>query len=91
MRILLLTLALGACATMEPDASSPEGGCGASRVADLVGRTRGDSLEQEVARRSGARRVRWIGPGDAVTMDYSPERLNVHLDERARIQRFACG
>jgi len=45
----------------------------------------------EVERRSGARRVRWIQPGDAVTMDYIPERLNVHLDERGIIQRFACG
>ncbi|HST35160.1 MAG TPA: I78 family peptidase inhibitor, partial [Allosphingosinicella sp.] len=64
---------------------------GAARVVNPVGRARSDSLVAEVARRSGARRVRWIRPGDAVTMDYSAERLNVHLDEQGRILRFACG
>lgn len=91
MRIALLALALTACATTQPEEQPGEDACGAARVADLVGRTRSDALIEEVARRSGARRVRWIRPGDAVTMDYSPERLNVHLDERGRIERFACG
>jgi len=93
MRIALLALALTACVPMEeePATPAPEDACGASHVADLVGRTRSDELVAEVARRSGARRVRWIRPGDVVTMDYSPERLNVHLDDRDRIQRFACG
>jgi len=26
-----------------------------------------------------------------VTMDYSAARLNVHLDARDRVERFACG
>lgn len=93
MRIALLALALTACATLDPDAPAPapDDACGAARVADLAGRTRSDALVAEVARRSGARRVRWIRPGDAVTMDYSPERLNVRLDGRDRIERFACG
>jgi hypothetical protein len=93
MKIAFLALALTACAAMEPEspARSPEDACGAARVADLVGRTRSDSLVEEVARRTGARRIRWIRPGDVVTMDYSPDRLNVHLDARDRIERFACG
>ena len=93
MKIAFLTLALAACTTMEPEspAPAPEDGCGAARVADLVGRTRSGALEADVAARSGARRVRWIRPGDAVTMDYSPERLNVHLDAQGRVDHFACG
>jgi hypothetical protein len=92
MRIAFVVLALCACATMEPETAPPaaEDACGAGRVADLVGRARRDVLD-DVARRSGARRIRYIRPGDAVTMDYSAARLNVHLDARDRVERFACG
>lgn len=65
--------------------------CGASRVRTAVGQQRSDALAAEVARRSGAERIRWIGPGDAVTQDFRPDRLNVHLDERGRIRRVVCG
>ena len=35
--------------------------------------------------------TRFISPGDAVTMDYSPERLNFDLDETGTITRVWCG
>lgn len=93
MRIALLALALSACATPEqaPPPAAPEDACGASRVRDLIGQARSDALVAEVARRSGAARVRWIRPGDVVTMDYSAERLNVNLDAQGRIARLTCG
>jgi hypothetical protein len=99
VRIVALSLALTACIPAPPpgegvpapgDGAPAEDACGASRVAGFAGRTRSESLAEEIARISGARRVRWIRPGDAVTMDYLPERLNVHLDARDRIERFAC-
>lgn len=34
---------------------------------------------------------RVIGPDDAVTMDYRPERTNVDLDAAGRIIRIRCG
>jgi hypothetical protein len=93
LRVLALSLALAACIPAPPpgEPAPAEDACGASRVAGYVGRERSDALVAEVARVSGARRVRWIRPGDAVTMDYSAERLNVHLDAQDRIARFACG
>ena len=36
-------------------------------------------------------RVRFIRPGDMVTMDHWPDRLNVDLSHQAIIQRLRCG
>jgi Peptidase inhibitor I78 family len=93
VRIVLLTLGLAACATMEPEppvAAPAEDSCGSARFADLVGQPRRDVLD-EVARRGAPRRMRWIRPGDAVTMDYIAERLNVYFDAQDRVERLACG
>ncbi len=35
--------------------------------------------------------MRWIAPGQAITMDYSARRLNVILDEAGRIAAMRCG
>lgn len=91
MRILLaVALAAGAaCATVPAESGS--GACDADVLGDLVGREPSQSLGEEALRRSGARTLRWIRPGDAVTMDYSPSRLNIRLDARHRIEGFSCG
>ena len=40
----------------------------------------------------GHNRIRWLGPDDAMTMDFSPERLNVMLDAQKRtITGVRCG
>ena len=40
---------------------------------------------------TGARTIRWIRPGDVVTMDYREDRLTIHLDGRGRVERLTCG
>ena len=90
MRLLALSLLLTACTTVEPS-PSPRGECNAAPLADLVGRPSSAELGAEALRRSGASRLRWIRPGDVVTMDYSPQRLNIHLDSQGRVDHFACG
>lgn len=35
--------------------------------------------------------ARFIGPNDAVTMDYNPERVNIYHDEDFRITRIDYG
>jgi len=90
---VLLTLGLVACATVAPEpptAAPPDDACGSARFADLVGQPRRDVLD-EVARRGAPRRMRWIRPGDAVTMDYIAERLNIYFDAQDRVERLACG
>ena len=92
---LLLPVTM-ACAAVPPeDAAEPGGGsgdrCDASSLGNLVGREASEALGAEALRRSGSRALRWIRPGDMVTMDYREDRLNIHLDDRNRIERFACG
>jgi translation initiation factor IF-1 len=86
----LLLSSLPACATTSPDEATAEG-CGTERLGGLVGRARAAESEAEALRLSGAARLRWIRPGDVVTMDYSTTRLNAYLDNAGRIQRFTCG
>ena len=35
--------------------------------------------------------VRVIRPGEAVTMDFNPQRLNFELDGLGEIERIRCG
>ena len=99
MRIALAAGALlmnMACAAVPPEDEPREVGasgyrCDASGLADLVGRAATSELGGDALRRSGARTLRWIRPGDVVTMDYREDRLNVHLDGQNRVERFNCG
>lgn len=90
MKRLMPIAALGliACAT-SPD--SPSGSCDADGLSNLVGREATAALGAEAQRRSGARAVRWIRPGDAVTMDFRGDRLNIRLDGQGRVEGFSCG
>lgn len=88
--------ALVACAAVpsgeEPrDVNDTGYRCDASGLGDLVGREPTQALGAEALRRSGSRTLRWIRPGDAVTMDYRPDRLNIRLDARHRVEGFSCG
>lgn len=95
MRALaFLVLALTVAAT--PPGSYPVRGdsshhCDAGKVRTLVGRRRSPGLERVALQRSGAGIARWIPPGTMVTMDYRPDRLDIHLDRRNRIVRINCG
>jgi hypothetical protein len=94
MRIVILAaLAVAACAPAPTpgDAGPNPGQCDTARLGGLMGRAFTDSLRAEALRRSGARTARVIRPGDAVTMDYRADRLNVHLTAQSRVERFACG
>lgn len=93
MKAALAALALAGCATAAPPPlpSAPSGECHTDSLADLVGRPADAALGADALRRSGALRLRWIRPGDMVTMDYSAQRLNVHLDAQGRVDHFGCG
>lgn len=90
-----LLLAIG-CAPLpdraEPAApAAPDGSCRVEGLSELVGRPATEELGAEALRLSGARSLRWIRPGDAVTMDYREDRLNLHLDGQGRLERADCG
>ena len=89
-RIATLAAAVAALAAClpgaPPPAAMPEDACGASGLQHLVGRP-----EAEAQGLSAPGAVRIIRPGMAVTMDYSPYRLNFWLDRRDVIERVVCG
>lgn len=81
-------LALASCAlpATAPPPEDMQAACGAAELQGLVGQPASalDALKF-------SQPVRVIRPGMAVTMDYSPVRLNIELDSQERISRIACG
>lgn len=81
---------LSACVAEGPDRMppepAPEGACGAPDLQDLVGRP-----EAVLATMKFGVTTRIIRPGMAVTMDYSPDRLNIWIGEDGRIESVTCG
>ncbi len=51
----------------------------------------GGPIEDMAAVSAAAPKVRFIRPGDAVTMDVQPDRLNIRLDENGVVQEVYCG
>ena len=87
--ILLTALAsLSACGgkDKEPEIVLPTDSCGAVRLQGLVGQPVDvfDSIRF-------TQPVRIVRPGEAVTMDFSPNRLTVETTETDRISRLSCG
>ena len=80
-------------APVPPAATSGEDDtCGAPKVAQFVGRQDRPTTRADLAKAVGHDNIRWIGPDDVVTMDYSSERLNVLLDPTKRLITGArCG
>lgn len=60
--------------------------CGADGVQSLLGQDK-----SVLAGMRFSQPLRVISPGMAVTMDYSPARLNIDLDALGRIIRVHCG
>ena len=67
------------------------GECNAAPAQGLVGRPASADLAAEAQRLAGAGTLRWLRPGQVVTMEYRGDRLNLHLDANDRIERIVCG
>lgn len=74
-----------------PRVTDGEDACGAARVQDRVGRHFDAALGASLREASGADVLRVMRPGEAHTLDYRAERLNVRLDEQDRIIALECG
>lgn len=94
-----LCLALTACGVTAPgapppDAPPPSGSyptgtqntCDGERYGTLVGQD-ATMLERILI----MRQIRVIRPGQVVTQDYRPERINFEIDAGNRIARIYCG
>lgn len=69
-----------------PVAAADLSSCGATDQVVLVG-----GPVAALPRAGGWGTVRVIHPGDAVTEDFSPTRLNVEVDGQDLILRLSCG
>lgn len=96
-----LACLVAACSTArEPAADRPPprivdggmgGSCDAKAAAAFVGQAISEDVSNKAQAAAGARGVRIIRPGMAVTMDYRAGRLNLHLDDAGRITKATCG
>lgn len=92
---------LSACASAERNApytsqeipAAQAGGfeCTAKSAQYGLGQTASVALAQELLSKAGATILRWLPPRTAVTMDYSPVRLNISYDDAMIITRITCG
>lgn len=71
----------------EPDASQ----CGADQLDRWLNVLPTETVREEIRETVGHDRIRYIAPGDVVTMDLRPDRLNVETGEDGRIKLFRCG
>jgi len=83
---LLLVVLAGCTAAQSPLPPTLEDTCGAGALADLIGK---DATALETTLLLGP--VRVIRPGDAVTMDFLPDRVNFIISENETIQMIDCG
>jgi hypothetical protein len=73
--------------TNEPDAAE----CGADKLERWVDAELSDAVKADIREAVGHGRIRYIAPGDMVTMDFRPDRLNVETGDDGRIKLFRCG
>ena len=82
-------------ASVTPDANassaSADDPCGATRVEKYMNRRDEPTLRAEIAGLLPQETIRWIRPGEAVTQDYLPGRLNIIVSEDNRIDAIRCG
>lgn len=86
--VAAILLGVSGCATA-PESSARS--CDASQAQALVGQPAGSEVAAQAQHLSGAGTVRWLHPGDIITMEFRADRLNLVLDAQNRIQSIRCG
>ena len=97
-RAIALLAILGAgCTTVaanEPPAGhgeTPGYECKNEGLDAFVGREPTSEVGTDILNKSGAKVLRWLKPGQIVTMEFRSDRVNVHLNANNRIERVTCG
>ncbi len=90
--LAIAPVALAACTTVAAEAPEPAGTiCEAAGLERYVGQTATAETGAAILSESGARVLRWIPHGSAVTMDFSEQRVNIRLTPDNRIEAVTCG
>ncbi|MEE7546414.1 peptidase inhibitor I78 family protein [Xanthomonas sp. Kuri4-1] len=67
------------------------GTCDATQVQSLVGQTLTEAVSSQAREDAGAKSVRVLKPGQAVTMEFNGERLNLEVDAHNVVASVRCG
>lgn len=79
-------------ATPTPPATPPEQrGCDAEAARSVVGRDATAEVVEQARNAAGAEIARTLKPGQMVTMEFHPSRLNVDVDAGNTITNVRCG
>jgi hypothetical protein len=90
--IALGTILISGCAMSDAKTPAVEmGECSAAGAQSLIGDRKSEALGQKAMKLTGTVVIRWIMPGQPVTMDYRTDRLNMELDAKERVIRITCG
>lgn len=90
--LLSAALLLVACATPASEDEPPSTGtCNADAAQAHIGKPASDANLQAALKASGAKTLRSLTPGQAMTMDYREDRVNILQDAGGNIERISCG
>lgn len=77
--------------TSSAPAPAPKQICNAQPAQSFVGRTNTSQNLEQARQRAGAGMARVLHPGQATTMEFNAERLNLEVDATGRILAVRCG
>lgn len=92
-----LLIALAGCVSAQTGVANPSTNpttgeaCRSEQLNQFVGQKADAELGAKMMDVSGARVLRWVAPGMAVTMDFRADRLTVTYDENFMITQASCG
>jgi Peptidase inhibitor I78 family len=96
--IAFAPLLVAACSTVAAEEPTPPAhdetpgyACKSDGLDTFVGRDGTPEVGKEVLAKSGAKSLRWLKPGMAVTMEFRSERVNIAVDANNKIARVNCG
>ena len=96
--IALLAILGAGCSTVAAENSQPPVHgetpgyeCKSEGLDTFVGREPTAEIGSEILATAGAKVLRWLVPGQMVTMEFRGDRVNVKLDAQDRIEAVTCG
>lgn len=72
-------------------APAPTGGCDDTQAQWIIGKAATEADFEQARKDAKAEAVRPLKPGQAATMDFNPNRLNIDLDEKGTVAAVRCG